>query len=509
MQNAKRVTRKTISKACDACRRRKIKCNGSQPCPGCLSAKLACTFDLPRGQGGNRGPRATVLNAIRADHPQGDAAVYTQTASRTSPDEGAFTNTTTAELSRSQIDACIDAYLDHIYPAVPLLDAAVLRAEAMQVATSPISHQLIHAFCAYVANFGKITDEPGSLVPRSFDDNSGIRFLHAAVSAQDLGRVMQPSPRSVYISFFLYGAHAGQGDYRQAWFYLREATTLFMMLKDERQGWYDEKAQRRLFWILVISERAHAVRRNRPITLQVTLTSPCLQSTTEERGLSFLASIFRPLDEVFFAVWNGSTQECSKDWLLRLEHDVRSALPLHLDVSDEEIANIKVSQFWLQIKLWELFPRFGFLSTESVYECLTFRYPLSIAKNLTALAVKLPIGSLQIHGVGMTEKIFDIACALADVLPFIAFPTSQVELNPADYLTQITTLIAELPGGSPKFVPLLLAKVNELLPELVVAMCEAVQMPSMMLNDPMSPDTRFVYEEEVGRGLYMNLRRGR
>lgn len=153
-------------------------------------------------------------------------------------------------------------------------------------------------------------------------------------------------------------------------------------------------------WPRSWTHRSHALRRNRPITLQVTASSLSLDAM-EEQGLFYLASIFRPLNEVFFAVWNGSTQECSKDWLLRLEHDVRSALPPLLDISNEEIANIRVSQFWLQIKLWELFPRFGFLSTESVYECLTFRYPVAISKDLTTLALKLPIGSLQVHGVGM------------------------------------------------------------------------------------------------------------
>lgn len=151
--------------------------------------------------------------------------------------------------------------------------------------------------------------------------------------------------------------------------------------------------------------RAHGVRRNRPITLPVTSTSPALD-TTHERGLQYLASVFRPLNEIFFAVWNGSTQECSKDWLLRLEDDVRSALPVVLSVSNEEITNLRVSQFWLRIKVWELFPRFGFLSTESVYECLTFRYPVVVARDLTVLAMKLPIASFQVHGIGMVRSIF-------------------------------------------------------------------------------------------------------
>lgn len=113
--------------------------------------------------------------------------------------------------------------------------------------------------------------------------------------------------------------------------------------------------------------------------------------------------MFQPLDEMFFAVWNGSSTNCSKEWLLELERDVRTALPSNLEVSNAEIANVRVSQFWLRIKLWELFPRFGFLSTESVYECLTFKYPVVVATDLTILAMKLPITSLQVHGVGMVS----------------------------------------------------------------------------------------------------------
>jgi SP family general alpha glucoside:H+ symporter-like MFS transporter len=71
------------------------------------------------------------------------------------------------------------------------------------------------------------------------------------------------------------------------------------------------------------------------------------------------------------------------------------------------------------------------------------------------------------------------------------------------------SLLAKLPGGSSKFVPLLLAKVKELVPELLEAICEVTELPVSVLSDPMSPDTRFVYEEEVGRALYIDLRRAR
>ena len=106
-----------------------------------------------------------------------------------------------------------------------------------------------------------------------------------------------------------------------------------------------------------------------------------------------------------------------------------------------------------------------------------------------------------------TEKVFDIACAVADVLPFIDVSASQIELGPVDYLTQVVSVLAKLPGGSTKFVPLLLAKINELRPELVQTLGTASQLPLTAFNNPMSPATQFLYEEEVSRGLYADLRR--
>lgn len=483
---------KKLTKACDACRRRKIKCNGSSPCPGCISAKLACTFLLPRGQGGNRGPRATVLNDLRAKQQENTTVASPTHLSPSFSVTAESTSTIEVLLDQTTLDTFIDAYLANVHPVIPLLDAEIIQHEFAHANDSTLSNEFVLAFCSYIAHFGDVSD-------------SGRSFLNAA-QAQSQKIQTSGDHHLVYISFFLYGAYAGYGDYRQAWFYLRQATTLFMMLGNEDQEWFDKRIRRRLFWVLLISERAHAVRRNRPITLQITPVTPDLDSS-EEKGISYLAAVFRPLDETFFAVWNGSPLDCSKDWLLRLESDVRYALPSNLDVSNEEIANIRVSQAWLQIKLWELFPRYGFLSTESVYECLTFRYPILVARNLTILAMKLPFVSFQVHGVGMTEKVFDIACALTDVMPFVHVPDSQLELGPADYLTQTASLIAKLPGGSARFVPLLLAKVNELMPELVNTMCEAMQLPTNALN-PLSPDTQFIYEEEVGRGLYTDLRRG-
>lgn len=244
--------RKVIPKACDACRRRKVKCNGQQPCSGCMSARLPCAYVSPRKQGGNRGARATVLNELRAGHLQHTAAVSPTSASSESVHSPL---TTPYNSEASFIQACIDAYVYRIQPVVPILSRHALETEIQLAKTSLASRQFILAFCAYVANFGNALEDTSSGHLSSSRASLATQSLNNALLVQDPTRVTNPTPRSMLISFFLYGAYAGLGDYQQGWFYLREATTLFTMLKRQEVGWYDERIDSCTFWILLISER--------------------------------------------------------------------------------------------------------------------------------------------------------------------------------------------------------------------------------------------------------------
>jgi SP family general alpha glucoside:H+ symporter-like MFS transporter len=248
------TTRKMVSQACDACRRRKIKCDNLHPCLGCRSANLACTFDAPRGQGGNRGARATVLNELRAKSHSRNASSEELPSSNLLPVATSPQGIRVAPTRFDFLEECMHAWTTYIYPVVPLLDASVIRMQANQASISPTSHQFVKAFRAYVCNFGRIAGVDNESPGRSML-GSGKHWLESAMSAQSSRVVTQPTPLSVYISFFLYGAWAGQGDYQQAWYYLREATTFFTMLRPRFEDWYDQQAQRCLFWILVVSER--------------------------------------------------------------------------------------------------------------------------------------------------------------------------------------------------------------------------------------------------------------
>lgn len=241
-------TRKVIAKACDACRRRKVKCDGQQPCSGCMSANLPCAYDSPRKQGGNRGARATVLNELRAAQTQ--FAVIPSPASASS--ESAHSPMTTSyQPETAFVQACIDTYIRRIQDVVPILSVHALETEVQLAKTCVASRQFVLGFCAYVANFGNALSEAQS----GQTINLGRQSLNDALQVQDPMRVTSPTARSMFISFFLYGAFAGLGDYQQGWFYLREATTLFTMLRRQGVDWYDERTHSCMFWILLVSER--------------------------------------------------------------------------------------------------------------------------------------------------------------------------------------------------------------------------------------------------------------
>jgi len=59
--NVVKSKRKRSSKACDACHKKKIKCNGNNPCKNCEDSKIPCVFS-PRTK--KRGPRAGYIGIM-------------------------------------------------------------------------------------------------------------------------------------------------------------------------------------------------------------------------------------------------------------------------------------------------------------------------------------------------------------------------------------------------------------------------------------------------------------
>jgi hypothetical protein len=179
-------------------------------------------------------------------------------------------------------------------------------------------------------------------------------------------------------------------------------------------------------------------------------------------GFWSLAALFRPVNSFFIALLNHEelAVQPAAEVLAYAETAINSAIKPTTQLHDSQKANLRVTQFWLKIILWQLRLHLGMLAEESFQRSLTFIYPIDVAKDLTLSTRDLSIGSFHVHGVGLAEKLFDIASALIDVLARIPRTDTSPEsyatgTQPEDDLAYIRALINKLPGGRSTYNDLL------------------------------------------------------
>lgn len=120
--------------------------------------------------------------------------------------------------------------------------------------------------------------------------------------------------------------------------------------------------------------------------------------------------LYRPFDDDFLGQWNGTNTTCSIESLVRLEERIQNAVPTDLNLPDILMADLRVSQQWLRIMIWQLSTTAGFLSTNPTHECMDFRYPLLIAQDLCLATWKLSRQSMETHGIGLVCDYSPFTC---------------------------------------------------------------------------------------------------
>ena len=277
--------------------------------------------------------------------------------------------------------------------------------------------------------------------------------------AQTTRNHIQKRPSSIPLSqvlasFFIYSCESALSHHSLAFYFLREATTLYLLLdvNAAAQHSLQHVLSDRLFWILLVSERSHAVRYRKPVTLQLTAASPALDQDSELAGFRNLAELFRPLSTSFIAALNQEEHHLANvpTFLDHVETAINLAIDHTVIFRSEQKANLRVTQLWLRIILWQLRLRLGHLAEDALSKSMTYQYPLEVAKELTMSTRDLPIESMKMHGVGLTEKIFDVSCAMVDVLARVPLsgPDRQATgITPEESLRYLQQLIATLMGG--------------------------------------------------------------
>ncbi|KAF2230715.1 hypothetical protein EV356DRAFT_326838 [Viridothelium virens] len=467
-------------RACDACHRRKIKCivESSILCKNCAAAGLRCTYNAVPQKKGPKGSRAKVISELRETQqrqPRRDSHGYV------GPSSPPPYERTAGLLSLDVVSACVDFFFFHIYPTQPTLHRQRVHEAVLALDQSDEAYCSIGALCAYVLIHSNMplpgATRRGSGHPHNAVTSLGTEILEEVSRIRkSLNYMETPNLWTVMTSFFLFGCYFSLDQHNMAWFHLREATTLAITMGMDREETYtggnlrDVTRRRRLFWLLFITERTYALQRHRPVTLHASIQFPTVdedpQEVVELTGFCHLISLFKPFDHTFISLWNKTPQGCTSTWMAHLQTKLTKALPIYLHSTETQAVHLHTSQQWLRTVVWQLSISQGFLSSTAVENAMSFKYPIEIARDMMAATRQFSQQAMEIHGVDLVEKIFDIACALTDVMAILPMYPEDLELRPREYLSQLVSLLSRLRGGQQRFLPLLLSKINDTIPNL-------------------------------------------
>ncbi|OAA56149.1 fungal specific transcription factor domain-containing protein [Niveomyces insectorum RCEF 264] len=109
------------------------------------------------------------------------------------------------------------------------------------------------------------------------------------------------------------------------------------------------------------------------------------------------------------------------DLALQMRPDVKTESenkpePGKPETTDIQKADLLITQQWLRLIVWQSSFRQQLLSWTALDESMRFAFPLNIASRTAAIIQSLPAQAIEVHGMGIFEKIFEIGTWSMNVL---------------------------------------------------------------------------------------------
>ena len=264
-----------VKRACDACHRRKVKCDGINPCKNCGSAQLACTYNAVPQKKGPKGSRAKVISELRENQRQTSLSAKIHGMMIGMPTTASPpTNTlnikgTPGLLSMDTMMASIDYYFEYLYLLAPIIN----RQRLVQQALYMDQNQSMDTYCLLSSLVAFTMIQPGAPLPGGDNGYNLSAFPGAHITAtqilldettrvrKGLDYITNTSFNTLCTNYFLFATYHSLEYHDRAWYYLREATSLMTMRGMNLEETYlkydnvEAGARRRLYWLFFIAER--------------------------------------------------------------------------------------------------------------------------------------------------------------------------------------------------------------------------------------------------------------
>ncbi|KXT05876.1 hypothetical protein AC578_341 [Pseudocercospora eumusae] len=559
---------KQLKRACDCCRKRKVKCDGQDPCTPCKKASIRCAYLQPPKKKGPKGLRsARVLHALRriddtasqsptSPHspsaPFGNwewgqngsvppgASYSSQMNAQTSgptygqqtsvaPDQQPYyqpmapsqhhyplppyrpqpphapqrswTQSTQAEsasgsdgiprvmspssteqshrmLSPETFPPYVQLFFNHMFAIMPVIDRSQFMDPSLYTSQRAMSPELYTFLCALCAATLVQLDDSIPTPPRLHPMRpTGSIFVEECLrERKTYDYVEHVSTMNLMTSFFLFAYYGNQEHHNRAWFHLQESITISENLNMDDEESYEKldptEAQwrRRLYWLLFITERAYAVQRRKHTRLHaMTVALPAVFESEDPQlltGFVNLANLFSAVDDSFVSAWRGSRRAslCDEAWLVKTQKQLdatANAAGLG-ELTETQRLDISVTREWLHVLAWQMGVSNGLIWGQGEGG-MRLDYPVELARKVVEITSGASTLALDSHGIGMEQKLSDIAGCLADVLKCTAGDASSTFLEGKQYLNVLLQRLSSMRGKESRYLRPLMAKMDGLM----------------------------------------------
>ncbi|KAF9774868.1 hypothetical protein IL306_007112 [Fusarium sp. DS 682] len=462
-----------VKRACDGCHRRKVKCDSGITCRNCATAGIECTYLAIPQKKGPKGSRAKVITELRDNQRQASLAakVHNRLHGNAVDTTIPALNPTAGMLSNDLIKACVQYYFDNAYSTLPFLDRAQIEQMMQNMENGRDRYCLFAALCAYVVL------QPGMTLPVSSAEETfniqalpGANITASVLLLEECLRVRKgseyyetPNFNILVTNVFIYACIKIIDGADRAWYYLREASTMALTANMDKEETYaqfptaESVRRRRLFWFLFASERVYFFDRRRPLSLYATIAPSQMHDDPNDamypdiHSFFIMCNIFRPMDDVFLAAWRSGCDHLDVHQTTLLKRQLRewqAANPFHAE------STYLANQQFLNNTMWQL-------NNNST------QYQVDLTQRLTSKMAASFVGQpLELAKSCLFPKLLEICLNLTTFLANVTPDRHPLAVGPHQWLQDILDSLDPARNGDFAYTPLLLAKVNEILPRL-------------------------------------------
>lgn len=228
--------------------------------------------------------------------------------------------------------------------------------------------------------------------------------------------------------------------------------------------------------------RAHGIQRQRPLTLQATIKPPSAQDDPSDpqahqlNNFVMLVKLFHTFDDPLTTSWTKTRASISPQHSNGLQKQLNELLPNYL-CQDGQLAELHINQQWLKTTHWQLTnSRIASHGGDGI----DWQMPQDLSRELRNKLAAHFTG--QGVDAGLIEKLLDIACSMTDYLATQPASRDPFSVGPREQLSQVLNILGALRHGTYQFMPLLFAKVSEILPRLTNPMLQCAPENCNMAN---------------------------